>query len=200
MWHNKKPAEIRIFHHRFSDGRTHHHYIRQWKKLPPLVRLIIQRWKSQNASTTISAVIRSFHYQFVRTLNTTHFNPAVVNIYQLCIGVHVLNDLMALVLAVPNGERFIRSMGVWNSVHVRNDLTMSTRVNTTYYYWKFNYYRMHRSSQASYSPLGSLLMISATSTAAITASATSVKSLTNLLILSHDNSGGNPAPPHAGLG
>jgi hypothetical protein len=39
-------------------------------------------------------------------------NQAVVNIYQLCIGVHVLNDLMALVLAVPNGERFIRSIGV----------------------------------------------------------------------------------------
>jgi hypothetical protein len=151
MRHNKKPVEIRIFHHRFSDGRTRHHYLRQWKKLPPSVRLIIRRWKSQNASTAMPAVIRSFHCRFVRTLNTTHFNPTVVNIYQLCINVHVLNDLMALVLAVPNGERFIRSIGVWNSdmCASRNDLTVSTGVNATYYYWKFNYYRMQRSSQAS---------------------------------------------------
>ena len=41
-----------------------------------------------------------------------HFDPALVNRYQLCIDVHVCNDLMALVLAVPNGEQFIRSIGV----------------------------------------------------------------------------------------
>ena len=31
---NKKYAEIIIFCRRFSDGRTRHHYIRWWKKLP----------------------------------------------------------------------------------------------------------------------------------------------------------------------
>ena len=57
-----------------------------------------------------AGVIRSFHRRFVRPLNT-RFNPAVVNRYQLCTGVHVRNDLMALVLAVPSGERF-RSVGI----------------------------------------------------------------------------------------
>jgi hypothetical protein len=92
----------------------------------------------------------------VRPLNT-HFNPAVVNKYQLFTGVHVLNDLMVVVLAVPNGKWF-RSTGVWNCVHVRNDLTVSAWVNTKYYYQN-NIYRMQRSSQASYLlPIASILI------------------------------------------